>query len=157
LDDSAAFRLESFLPYRLTLLSGAVSQVFAQLCERHALSISEWFALIALGQVGPMTAKALGVRSHMHKTKVSRLVGRLLERGLITRRLNDVDRREAILCLTPAGKELHEEYTRRAVEVAASLEDAIAADDREALDRCLLRLAEKSAELMTLTPYDHHL
>jgi hypothetical protein len=52
--------------------------------------------------IGAMTAKAIGVHSHMHKTKVSRAVALLERRKLVTRRSN---RRSAkILSPTAAGR-----------------------------------------------------
>jgi DNA-binding MarR family transcriptional regulator len=44
-----------------------------------------------------MTAKAIGVQSHMRKTKVSRAVALLERRKLVTRRTNRADLREAFL------------------------------------------------------------
>ena len=57
--------------------------------------------LVTLGQFGMMTAKSIGIHSHMHKTKVSRAVALLESRKLVTRRANRADLREAFLSLTP--------------------------------------------------------
>ena len=65
-----SLRLEEFLPHRLAVLSSVVSLVVAQVYARHGLKLGEWLVLMTLGEFGPMTAKAIGARNRMHKTKV---------------------------------------------------------------------------------------
>ena len=84
-----------------------VSRVVAQVYARHGLNLGEWLVLMTLGEFGPMTAKAIGARNRMHKTKVSRAVAVLLERGLIGRAPNAVDLRQSFLSLTPLGKRFY--------------------------------------------------
>ena len=70
--------LEEFLPYRLNILSTIVSQGFARLYSaRFGISIPEWRVVAMLGQHGTLTSKAVGQRTHMHKTMVSRAVSDL--------------------------------------------------------------------------------
>src|SRR5690242_10669964 len=88
---SLSLKLEEFLPYRLAVLSSLVSRVVAQVYARHDLKLGEWLVLMTLGEFGPMTAKAIGTRNRMHKTKVSRAVATLLERDLIGRSPNRID------------------------------------------------------------------
>ena len=142
-------RLEEFLPYRLSVLSSAVSRVLLQLYARHGLSMNEWVVLMSLGEFGELTAKALGAKNHMHKTKVSRVVATLLERGWISRRPNHTDLRESFLHLTPLGKTLYEECTPLAADLVRRLDEAIPAADREVLERCLVKLAATSQQIMT--------
>ena len=61
--------------------------------------------LIGVRENGVMTGKAIGAKTHMHKTKVSRAVAQLEQRKLISRRANRADLREAFLALTPAGRD----------------------------------------------------
>ena len=70
--------------------------------------------LVTLGQFGVMTGKAIGARSHMHKTKVSRAVAQLEKRKFVARKANRADLREAFLSLTPAGRAIYEELAPRA-------------------------------------------
>ncbi len=44
--------------------------------ERYGLGVPEWRVLAHLGQYAPITAKAIGAHSRMHKTKISRAVAR---------------------------------------------------------------------------------
>lgn len=142
-------KLEEFLPYRLAVLSSVVSRVLSQLYTRHDLSMNEWLVLISLAQFGEMTAKALGAKNRMHKTKVSRIIATLLARGLISRRINHTDLRQSFLHLTPLGQKVHEECTPLAADMAKRLDDAIPAADRDAVERCLVKLAARSQELIS--------
>jgi len=143
-----ALKLEEFLPYRLNVAAGLVSQALALVyADRHRFSLPEWRVLVTLGQFGMMTAKAIGAHSHMHKTKVSRAVALLERRKLVTRRANRADLREAFLSLTPAGRDVYGELAPAALAFAGQLMDAVDSADRPALDRALTRLTERAAQL----------
>ena len=141
-------QLESFLPHRLNVLSSLVSQALTRVYSQHGISIPEWRVLVSLGQFGVMTGKAIGARTHMHKTKVSRAVAQLERRKFLTRRVNRADLREAFLSLTPAGRAVYEELAPRALEFTLRLSEAVAPADRAAFDRAVAALTERSARLV---------
>jgi DNA-binding MarR family transcriptional regulator len=149
----APLKLEEFLPYRLAVLSSVVSRALSRMYARHDLGQSEWLVLMSLGESGPTTAKALGAKNQMHKTKVSRVVAELLKRELVARRPNQIDLREAFLELTPHGKGLYDECAPLAVEFVMRLGTAISPEDRQVLDRSLTRLAERAQKLIS-DPFD---
>ncbi len=146
--DQAALKLEEFLPYRLNVCANLVSQALSRIyAERYKIGVPEWRVLVTLGQFGAMTAKAIGIHSHMHKTKVSRAVALLERRKLVARRANRADLREAFLSLTAAGREIYDELTPIALNFARQLLQTVDAVDRAALDRALKKLTERSAQL----------
>jgi DNA-binding MarR family transcriptional regulator len=146
--NEALLKLEDFLPYRLnvcaTLVSQALSRVYS---ERYKIGVPEWRVIVTLGQFGMMTAKAIGIHSHMHKTKVSRAVALLERRKLVVRRANRADLREAFLSLTPAGRQIYDELAPIALNFARQLLLTVDAADRAALDRAVKKLTERSAQL----------
>jgi DNA-binding MarR family transcriptional regulator len=141
-------QLGDFLPHRLNVLSSLVSQALTQVYDQYGIGIPEWRVLVSLGQFGIMTGKAIGARTHMHKTKVSRAVAQLEQREFLVRRANRSDLREAFLSLTPAGRAVYEELAPRALEFTARLSEAVAPDDRAAFDRAVQQLTERSAKLV---------
>ncbi len=146
--DQPALRLEAFLPYRLNVCSALVTQALSRIyAERYRMGVPEWRVLVTLGEIGPMTAKAIGLHSHMHKTKVSRAVALLERRRLVSRRANRADRREAFLSLTPAGRAVFEELAPAALAFVAELLDGVTEADRTVLDRTLTKLIERSKQL----------
>ena len=115
-------KLEKFLPYRLNVCSSLVTQALSRIyAERYRMGVSEWRVLVTLGELGPMTAKAVGLHSHMHKTKVSRAVALLERRKLVSRRVNRADLREAFLSLTAAGREVYKDLAPAALEFVRQL------------------------------------
>ena len=144
----AALKLEEFLPYRLNVCASLVSQALSRVyAERYKIGVPEWRVLVTLGQFGMMTAKAIGIHSCMHKTKVSRAVALLERRKLVARRADRADLREAFLSLTPAGRDIYSEVAPIALDFAQKLLDSVDAADRAALDRALKKLTERSAQL----------
>lgn len=143
-----ALKLDEFLPYQLNVCANLVSQALSRIyAERYKIGVPEWRVLVTLGEFGMMTAKAIGLHSHMHKTKVSRAVTVLERRKLVTRRVNRADLREAFLSLTPAGREVYSELAPSALNFARQLMESVDAADRAALDRALRKLTERSAQL----------
>jgi DNA-binding MarR family transcriptional regulator len=147
--DNAPLKLEQFLPYQLnvvaSLVSLALSRVYAR---RYHIGVPEWRVLVTLGQYGVMTAKAISAHTHMHKTKVSRAVSLLGQRKLLARRSNRADMRESFLSLTGSGRAMYEEVAPHALEFARRLTDILTPSDREAFDRAVTRLTERSAQLV---------
>jgi DNA-binding MarR family transcriptional regulator len=147
--DRAPLKLEQFLPYRLnvvaSLVSLALSRVYAR---RYRIGVPEWRVLVTLGQFGTMTGKAIGAHTHMHKTKVSRAVAYMEKRKLLIRRANRDDMRESFLSLTASGRTMYEEVAPHALDFARRLTDILSPADRDAFDRALRQLTERSAELV---------
>lgn len=147
--EAPLLKLEDFLPHRLNVLSSLVSMALTRVYgRRYGIGIPEWRVLVTLGEYGVMTGKALGTRTHMHKTKVSRAVAQLEQRKLVTRRANRADLREAFLSLTQAGRAVYDEAAPIALEFTERLSEAVAPGDRAAFDRAVARLTERSAELV---------
>jgi DNA-binding MarR family transcriptional regulator len=145
----APLKLDAFLPYRLNVCASLVSQALSGVyAERYKIGVPEWRVLVTLGEFGLMTAKAVGLHSHMHKTKVSRAVALLERRKLVARRVNRADQREAFLSLTPAGRDIYGELAPIALDFARQIMDSVDAADRAALDRALKKLIERAAELL---------
>jgi DNA-binding MarR family transcriptional regulator len=146
--DAPLLKLEDFLPHRLNVLSSLVSQALTRVYGQYGIGIPEWRVLVSLGQFGTMTGKAIGARTHMHKTKVSRAVAQLEQRKWLARRVNRADLREAFLSLTPSGRAVYEELAPRALEFTQRLSEAVMPADRPAFDRAIKQLSERTAKLV---------
>jgi DNA-binding MarR family transcriptional regulator len=147
-DPQAPLKLDEFLPYRLNVVASLVSQALSRIyVDRYGIGVPEWRILVTLGQFEVMTAKAVGAHSHMHKTKVSRAVSTLERRKLIVRRENRADRREALLSLTTAGRAIYHDLAPGALDFAHQLFETIDPADREAFERAVDRLTERSRKL----------
>ena len=66
-----AFRLEDFLPYKLSVAANRVSRLFARrYSEAYGLSIPEWRVLAMVGRFGTLSPSAVGEWTAMDKVKV---------------------------------------------------------------------------------------
>lgn len=149
LGEHAPLKLEHFLPYQLNVVSSLVSQALSRVyAQRYGIGVPEWRVVVTLGQYGVMTAKAIGAHTHMHKTKVSRAVAFLEKRRLLARRANRDDKREAFLSLTATGRLMYEEVAPHALDFAQRLTEILTPADREAFNRALKQLTERSARLV---------
>jgi DNA-binding MarR family transcriptional regulator len=150
---AAPLKLEEFLPYRLNVVASLTSQALSRVyAERYGIGIPEWRVLVTLGQFHTMTGKAVGAHSHMHKTKVSRAVAQLEQRNLLARRANEADMRESLLSLTRAGRAIYEDLAPGALEFADRLMEVIDPADRDAFQRALGKVTERSAHLVAELP-----
>ncbi len=147
-DNNRELELERFLPYRLNILAEIVSQSLAGVYSRqYGIGIPEWRVIANLGLTGTLSAKQIGIRTHMHKTKVSRAIAALELSGLIARHTDENDKRSIILSLTDKGKDTYNRIVPVALRFAGELESALDPEDVEVLDRILSRLKQKSKEM----------
>lgn len=139
-------RLSSFLPYRLNVAAAVVSEGLARTySERFGISVHEWRILATVGEFGSITAKAIGEHAHMSKVNVSRAAASLEAKGLIGRPPNPLDKREAFLVFTPAGKSLYDRIVPLARAYVDSLREGFSPDEEQILFRLLDRLMERAA------------
>ncbi len=147
--DAAPLKLEHFLPYQLNVVTSLVSQALSRVyARRYRIGVPEWRVLVTLGQYGVMTGKAIGAHTHMHKTKVSRAVALLAKRKLLVRRGNRADKRESFLSLTAGGRAMYEELAPHALAFADKLTEILTPADRDAFNRAVAQLTERSAQLV---------
>ena len=112
-----ALRLSSFMPFRLNRLAAEVSNHLSGIYrERFGLEIPEWRVLVTVAAELGCTAQRVVASTRMHKTRVSRAIAYLMEKGLIERVANSEDRREMQLQLTKAGRRIYSELVPLALE-----------------------------------------
>ena len=113
----AALQLPSFVPFRLNRLAVAVSNHLSVIYrERFGLDIPEWRVLVTVGSGRECTAQYIAGSTRMHKTRVSRAIAHLEERGLIERASSAADRRALQLRLSKAGRRNYQELVPLALE-----------------------------------------
>lgn len=158
-DDDApeprTFRLENFLPYRLSVLSNTVSEGIAQTYRAEfGLSVTEWRIIAVIGRYPGLSASEVVERTAMDKVAISRAVKRLEARGLVERAEHASDRRRRPLRLSPdRGRPVFEEIVPRAQQYEASLLASLGARELAQLEHLLARL-EASAHELAGTPGD---
>lgn len=146
--DATALHLEQFLPYRLNILGAFASRALVRIYATHfGIGIPEWRVIAQLGEFGSLTSRAIGEMSQMHKTKVSRAVMELDQRGLVARSANRADRRESFISLTPAGSRMYGQIVPLALAFQARWTEGIAPDELRVFERVLAVLMERGRHL----------
>jgi DNA-binding MarR family transcriptional regulator len=107
------------------------------------LSFTQMKALFVLEEAREMTVKDISARLSMSLPAMSRSVDGLVQRGFVTRREHESDRRSKQIALLPAGREVLNRLTaareNALVAFAAELPDA----ERTALYAALLPIVER--------------
>ncbi|UYV38755.1 MarR family transcriptional regulator [Rhodobacteraceae bacterium D3-12] len=140
------FDLQNFLPYLLNQAAEESSLAFQQVYKgRYGMLRTEWRVLFHLGIYGRMTAREIGHRSKMHKTKISRAVAKLAERRFVTRERDEDDRRLELLELTQAGQRAYRDLRQVAMAYDAKLSARFSDEENALLRRLLRQLGESGA------------
>ncbi len=139
--DPARLVLDNYAPYLINRVGAAlVTRFEAEHLAGHQLSIAMWRVLAALSANGTQRQVDLGDLTSIDASTLSRLVTRLVRRGLATRVRSTTSSREVRVGLTAQGRALLARLVpaARALEVEASA--GIATADLAALRRALRRM-----------------
>lgn len=137
------FDLQDFLPYLLNQAAEASSLEFQKVYkDRYGMLRTEWRVLFHLGIYGRMSAREIGQRSKMHKTKISRAVHKLAERRFLTRTTDDHDRRLEWLELTMQGQKAYRDLRAIAMRYDVGLSEKLTARENAVLRQALRKLAQ---------------
>ena len=138
-------RLESFLPYRLSLLSNAISGAIAAVYgDKFAISMPEWRIMMILAEYPDISADEVCRRTKIEKSVVSRAVARLLSRHLVNRDVDEEDRRRSILRLSETGLSVYDEVMPIARNYEAELLADLTAEELEAFNATIDKLMAKA-------------
>ena len=142
------FSLATFLPYRLSVVAAEVSEGLAvQYGARFGLTIAEWRVLATVGACDGITASDIAAHAHLGKVKVSRAAASLSGRGLLSRRPDEEDGRQAHLSLTPEGRIMHGEVVRLALDYVGRLTENLSGSEQAALHQVIDTLTLRARDM----------
>jgi MarR family transcriptional regulator, organic hydroperoxide resistance regulator len=99
--------LGNYLPYLLNRVGFALVASFTgDALKAHDLSIEQWRVLAALSNNGDQRQVDLSAMTSIDASTMSRLVGRLVRDGLVTRSRSRVSNREVVVALSAKGRAL---------------------------------------------------
>ena len=146
-------KLDSYLPYRLSVASNAVSGLIARAYEdRFGLTVPQWRLICVLAEDGGLTQVQIVARTVMDKVTVSRAAQGLVVRHLVARAAHEADGRSHILALTEQGRELHAEIAPLALAYESALLSGLTPVEVETLKRLLLRVESAAGRLSGEAP-----
>lgn len=98
--------LRDNVPYLTHRIGRLMDQTIDPYLKEHDLSIEMCRVLFLLSEVGSHNLVALSEASSVKTSTLSRLIGRMVERGLVSRSRSDTDNRTVNVAISPAGQEM---------------------------------------------------
>ncbi|MFC3127146.1 MarR family winged helix-turn-helix transcriptional regulator [Pseudoroseomonas globiformis] len=146
--DADPLILQDFLPYRLSVVTEAVSGLFAtRYRERFGLSIPEWRVIAVVGQHGNLSTQQVIEHTGMDRVRVSRAVIRLADKVLLERRADPRDQRAQLLRLTRQGRATYRGIVPLAREMQAALSSALTPTEQRQLAAILDKIDRRTRDL----------
>ena len=103
--DKVILDLGDFLPYLVNRVGASMAEQFtAEALARHDLSIAMWRVLVVLAENGGQRQIDLAGLTSIEVSTLSRLVTRLVRRGLVSRIRSATNNREVVVKLDPKGR-----------------------------------------------------
>jgi DNA-binding MarR family transcriptional regulator len=99
------------------------------------LTFSQLSALTSLQLAGALTPRELADTERVQPPTMTKIVGKLEDRGLVVRTPHPTDGRQVILSATELGQAVHAEYEQARNEWLAGQLAALGPDDRDVLAR----------------------
>jgi DNA-binding MarR family transcriptional regulator len=139
-NNSPAMMLNSFIPYRMVNLATSISNACSKIYkDEFDITVPEWRILARLAEHDKLNAKDIGHVTFMDKSKVSRAVKTLEEKGYLRKEKNESDNRASYLSLTSVGQTLYSQIAPKALEWEKELISILDAGEY----RDLMRILEK--------------
>ena len=138
------FDLQTFLPYLINQAAEGSSLEFHRIYkERYGMLRAEWRVLFHLGIYQRMSAKEISDKSKIHKTKVSRAVHKMQQKGFLRRVPDQEDRRKEWLELTKSGQAVYKDLLDLAQDYDQVLQDMFSKNDIATFKKILQALASR--------------
>jgi DNA-binding MarR family transcriptional regulator len=133
------FDLTSYLFHILTVLSRHRDAELDRALKAYGLTLSLHRALSVVFLLEPCTMRQLADYSAIDRTTMTRIVDQLVAKGLVERATPSADRRQVMLTLTDAGRDVH----RKALKTIYKLNRQLLGDVPEETQRTVIRAKQR--------------
>ena len=134
-------QLERYLPYRLSILSNRISALISEIySDKFALSITEWRIMAVLGEYPDVSADEVSLKTQIEKSILSRAINKLVQRKLLQREFDPLDRRRSMLRLTATGLSVYDEVVPVSYDYEKALVSCFTDAEREQFSEFIDRL-----------------
>ncbi len=134
--------LKKHLGFWLRFVSNHVSHAFARKLLLSGVTVAEWVVMREMFDEGETSPGVVAERIGMTRGGVSKLVDRLVGKGLVTRQERSDDRRFQSIALTAAGRRLLPRLAALADQNDEEFFHPLSARERAALVAAMKRLVE---------------
>jgi DNA-binding MarR family transcriptional regulator len=141
--DKPGIDLDDYIPYLVNRVGAAVAARFsAESLAEHDLGIAMWRVMVVLAANGEQRQIDLSAMTSTDVSTLSRLVTRLVRRGLVTRNRSKTSNREVVVELSGKGRALLDRLTPQGRAIEAVMVAGIAPQDLAAAKRMLRQVYE---------------
>lgn len=139
--DKPRIDLDDYLPYLVNRVGNALATRFgSETLAQHDLSIAMWRVLVVLSASGAQRQIDLAGMTSIDVSTLSRLVTRLMRRGLVTRTRSKTSSREVVIDLAARGRALVERLIPHGRAIEAIAVAGVAPQDLAAAKRALRQI-----------------
>ncbi|MFY9803765.1 MAG: MarR family transcriptional regulator [Candidatus Acidiferrales bacterium] len=144
LSNGAASRLTIHIGFWMRLVSNNVSQAFARKLEASGVTVAEWVVLREMyGGAYTTSPSVVAELTGLTRGAVSKLISRLLEKGLVTRKYSTSDRRFQEIELTKAALAIIPKLATLADENDKEFFGVLSKSERRTLSGILRKIAAR--------------
>lgn len=139
-----AVMLNLFIPYRMVNLATNISNACSKIYKNEFdITVPEWRILARLAEHDRLNAKDVGHVTFMDKSKVSRAVKSLDDKGYLLREKDQKDNRANYLSLTEEGGSMYQQIAPKALDWEKRLISVLDASEYRDLMRILEKLDQQ--------------
>jgi DNA-binding MarR family transcriptional regulator len=140
--------LNTFLSYRVNLLSESVAGIVSEVYERDVnLTLRELRVLRTIGSTPGIVHSEIVHRVLLEKSLVSRLISGLVKKSYLKRAIDEADARRTSLTLTKKGAAILEKADKLGVAMNDVWLSALSSEEQRALFVCLDKLTGGLSQL----------
>ena len=139
---------EDLLLSRISRLLAVSGGAVIRLCEgQFGITWREWRLIASLRPGVSMVSSELAQNAQLDRSRTSKTISSLEQKGLLTRQGVTGDLRKTSVCLTQSGQDLYERFFPVVASLNARLLRALSQQELAVLDKAL-RVAQKEADEM---------
>jgi DNA-binding MarR family transcriptional regulator len=135
-----AFDLHDFVPHLVARVGALMAQSFAPQLEQAGVTMQMWRVAVVLHFNGPLTlvdiSRLIGVKT----STLSRLIGRMIDTNLVSRRRSEEDARTVQISLCKEGQALIGKLWPEAVKAQERVVAPFSGSEIEQLKKMLLQI-----------------
>lgn len=131
------FYLHAFVPYLIARVGSLMSLSFTPRIEQAGITLDMWRVVMVLHYNGPLTLIDISRITGVKTSTLSRLVGRMIDKRLLSRRRSRQDARTVQISLRREGEALFHELWPEAARLEDVVTAPFAAGDVERLKEML--------------------
>jgi DNA-binding MarR family transcriptional regulator len=134
--------------YRLSLLATQINRAIASAyVKSFSRPAHAWKVVTVLGAFGPLSASQINSHTSLEMDKVTRIVDRLIEQGIVTRGQDPDDRRRVVIALSARGKRVNAQIEQMIVDMEREFLIVLSRDERNSFYALLDRLQARADQV----------